>query len=544
MKGLKWRYLLASFVLLSATLSVAFLPTTAKAASEYDSIINGYTDPKGFDDDYYVQSGIFNVYDFNVRELADFVGLNDEKLNLQDVNYNDPSSGTFTPCSNEQRLNAASSLRNGKFFAYSMDYYMSSSGVRELTSVQFVTFNNSELLTTLEYNTSIATWNSRGVYKGGFIKGDPQGYTQISLSANGSSGFNLRCTAPTNDMPSYPWGVSSLNPSTFIMGYLYDSWYPSDTSLYTGHYLNYMPNNVVVQYPSGYEGEGIPDFPPISETPVEKVRPHILVDVADKSVSIRSNKNETIYSEVPDYKIYWFISNTSFDGEGSSCDPPFSTSGYSLPDGTLTFQAPCYGNYSINAYFAYDNGEFPIGGIEGLTIVETTINVNINGGYFSIDTDRGDFECNENNFCEDTQYDWEDKPCDLFNLGGCVENIFHYIGELLGINPSLTNPTGSPFVSFQTDNHGLIAVVAAPIGALHTLTVTTCSPIVLPLPFVNRNITLPCYYSLYQTHFGYAFTLYQTIAFGIISYYVIVGLLHTMKDFKDPKKDQIEVLHL
>lgn len=297
-----------------------------------------------------------------------------------------------------------------------------------------------------------------------------------------------------------------------------------------------------IQYPSGYAGDTVTTQPPFYVNK-EKVRPNIVFDVMNKNISINSKVNDIVKAQVSDYKVYWFITNANIDGEGASCETPFSTSGYSLPNEPLTFEVPCLGVYSVNAYFAYNNGDFPIDDFGNYEIVETTINVDVNGGYFSIDTDN-DFQCDENNFCQHESALWEDEQCDLLHLGGCVNNILHYLKVALGIEKTATNPTGSPFISFRTDTHGLLSIVTAPLVAINALTTSSCAPVSFTINQINKTITLPCYYSIYQANLGAIFTLYQTLATGVISYYVIVGVLRQVKDIKDPKKDQIEVVQL
>lgn len=516
MKGLKWKPLLASFALFLATLSVVFSPITANAISDYDNVVKRVNklEVHARDISPACSETIFNISD---PATSWSEGL------IEPTTYNSNTTGYLGSDSEGIPFSWNSGVVNGGVSTrdfWSQKEFWSTTTTTDWGSgysYTYVTFTN-DPNATIEFRTV-------GGVKEMYYKTNP-GYWVKTV------GYGIYYW-PTN----WAWNATGTSGCGIVLSDAYDSATivtEASTSYVYFAYGNFVP-------PPGYAGVIPPETAPGLG---EKLRPNITIDVRDKEVSINSNVNDTVKAQYPDYKVFWFISNTTFDGEGSSCEPAFTTSGYSIPSEPLNFTAPCYGAYSVNAYFAYNNGIYPLADFGDYQIVETTINVNINGGFFSIDTDRGEFECDDNNFCQDTQYDWEDKTCDLLNLGGCVENIFHYIGEMLGINPSLMNPTGSPFVSFQTDNHGLVSVIAAPIGALHTLTVSTCSPIVLPLPFVNRNITLPCYYSLYQSHFGVAFTLYQTIAFGLVSYYVIVGLLHTMKDFKDPKKDQIEVLKL
>lgn len=100
------------------------------------------------------------------------------------------------------------------------------------------------------------------------------------------------------------------------------------------------------------------------------------------------------------------------------------------------------------------------------------------------------------------------------------------------------------FSSFQTDTYGLSSIITAPLNLIESLTSTTCQDLVLPLPFVNQNLTLPCMSKIYQQNFGTFFSIYQTITFGIVSYWVIVRIFNLVKDFKNPDHDEIEVMDL
>lgn len=101
------------------------------------------------------------------------------------------------------------------------------------------------------------------------------------------------------------------------------------------------------------------------------------------------------------------------------------------------------------------------------------------------------------------------------------------------------------FTGFSPSTHGLASIITAPLTAIQSLTSQTCSPLVLPLPYLdNKTLTLPCMRSIYVSHFGSFMTLYDTITFGIVSYWIIVRLLRLVKDFKNPDHDEIEVVDL
>ena len=100
------------------------------------------------------------------------------------------------------------------------------------------------------------------------------------------------------------------------------------------------------------------------------------------------------------------------------------------------------------------------------------------------------------------------------------------------------------FGNFTTNTHGLTGIITAPLNAINSLTSATCSPLVLPLPFVNQNLTLPCMRQIYTDNFGGFMQLYDVIVIGIIAYWICVRIFSLVKDFKNPEHDEIEVVDL
>ena len=100
------------------------------------------------------------------------------------------------------------------------------------------------------------------------------------------------------------------------------------------------------------------------------------------------------------------------------------------------------------------------------------------------------------------------------------------------------------FSDFSSNTFGLTSIITAPLSLIRSLSSSSCTPLNLPLPFVNSSLTLPCMYSFYSNTFGSLFTLYQTITFGITAYWVIVRIFNMVKDFKNPDHDEIEVIDL
>lgn len=106
------------------------------------------------------------------------------------------------------------------------------------------------------------------------------------------------------------------------------------------------------------------------------------------------------------------------------------------------------------------------------------------------------------------------------------------------------NTASDFFSSFTTDTHGLTGIVTAPLSAIESLTSATCSPLTIPLPYINQNLTLPCMRTIYENNFGSFMTIYDAVTLGIISYWILVRIFSLVKDFKNPEHDEIEVVDL
>lgn len=101
------------------------------------------------------------------------------------------------------------------------------------------------------------------------------------------------------------------------------------------------------------------------------------------------------------------------------------------------------------------------------------------------------------------------------------------------------------FEDFEVpDVGGLSAIITAPLSTIQSLLNSTCTNLVLPLPFVDEDLTLPCLNSIYTEHFGLFFTLYQTIILAIVSYRCIRSIFFDIHGFTNPSDDRIEVMDL
>lgn len=107
-----------------------------------------------------------------------------------------------------------------------------------------------------------------------------------------------------------------------------------------------------------------------------------------------------------------------------------------------------------------------------------------------------------------------------------------------------TSTAESFFDDFQSDSHGLSGIITAPLRLIQSLSSSSCTPLSIPLPFVNQNATFPCMSTVYTTHFPTFLSLYQLITTGLIGYWVLIKLFGHVKGMQDPKDDRIEVLDL
>lgn len=108
-----------------------------------------------------------------------------------------------------------------------------------------------------------------------------------------------------------------------------------------------------------------------------------------------------------------------------------------------------------------------------------------------------------------------------------------------------TSDAGDFITGFDTNTFGLTSIITAPLNLIQSLTSSSCSQLELPLPYLNnKKLILPCMTTIYQSTFGSLFTMYQTITFGIIAYWVCVRIFNMVKDFKNPDHDEVEVVDL
>ena len=100
------------------------------------------------------------------------------------------------------------------------------------------------------------------------------------------------------------------------------------------------------------------------------------------------------------------------------------------------------------------------------------------------------------------------------------------------------------FNDFERSDFGLSDVITMPLSFINGLASNQCNSLVLPLPFVDKDIELPCMTSIYNSYFSTFLTIYQTITTGLIAYWVCINIFRMVQNFKNPDNDEIEVMEL
>ena len=137
--------------------------------------------------------------------------------------------------------------------------------------------------------------------------------------------------------------------------------------------------------------------------------------------------------------------------------------------------------------------------------------------------------------------------------GGSNDSDLGNINDSLNdLNDNITNSDTSDsqdvidgfFNDFQENDHGLSSIITAPLEFIRNLLGHSCQPLTFDLPFVEKDVSLPCIKPIYQQYFGLFFNLYQVITTGIIAYAVGIRIFGIVKGLQDPQNDKIEVLKL
>ena len=125
----------------------------------------------------------------------------------------------------------------------------------------------------------------------------------------------------------------------------------------------------------------------------------------------------------------------------------------------------------------------------------------------------------------------------LENINGSLNN-----SDVSGANEDLNKFTEND--AFK-DNTVILDIIQAPINMLNSLTSTTCSPLSLPLPFLNVNLEIPCLSSIFAKHLSTELlTLLKLAINGFLVYKILCSFAMDIHSYKDPDSDRLEVIDL
>jgi len=285
--------------------------------------------------------------------------------------------------------------------------------------------------------------------------------------------------------------------------------------------------NAEVVYPPGYEG---PEAPPLPDVrPIEF--PQVLYTV-DQNGNFQATYRNPSTIGVCQYDVQWTLTNTDTSSVVATYTGTWQDS--------FTSRGLPNANYAVTAEYV---DTIPCALIDGNALYEfipVTLPFNFSGTALTSGTGT---QCANDGTCAE----FAEAFCDALDsttwFNGCFTNAWNAIMRILGVSYSLTN--AGIITTFQPETLGIFQIIFSPLYILNGIIEDgyNCEPINLPLPFLGEDLVINCMSDFYETT-GALFVLYQTIISGLIVYWVFVNAAAMIKNFKDPKKDQIEVLHL
>lgn len=277
--------------------------------------------------------------------------------------------------------------------------------------------------------------------------------------------------------------------------------------------------------------------------------------------NIRTSTTTTDYDPVDTTQYYcssWSMRQQTYaDGTQSNyyvCEiwSPNSTSSFYQTSGTST---TTYNNkVGIAVELFTDNAYWTICKIEsdnnGISRVMCPINNNRNSinrirvRYTNINWNEGVVYAslgigNVYNLLKDTSSQIAENQQDTTNAINNVNN------SINNNNVSGANQDANSFVNNQAfqDNTGLTGIITAPLSVINSLT-STCSPIRLPIPYLDTNVDIPCIGDLLSSKMGALIQLVKVVINGYICYLIGLDMFKIVKHARDPNDDRIEVLDL
>ena len=257
-----------------------------------------------------------------------------------------------------------------------------------------------------------------------------------------------------------------------------------------------------IDYPDGYEGDIIPEtYAPIEQ---KKLRPDYTWKVSaagDLTITYANNIEPTLTGFV-----YPVIEKMNNDWEGIESNLQ-ANEGWRMQNFNQSFALPSAGYYMFRMDYD-DTFESP------------------------------PWEQNAHKLYDVdpmwVQFYWDGHSAIAGTTIGCEEGT---------ICNDKKDPPRNYFLGIKIPDHGLSAVITAPLTFISNLSSASCSPITLPLPG-DRDITLQCLRPLYEQHAATLFAIWQTVITGAVAYLVAVNTFAKIKVISNPKDDSIEVYKL
>ena len=109
------------------------------------------------------------------------------------------------------------------------------------------------------------------------------------------------------------------------------------------------------------------------------------------------------------------------------------------------------------------------------------------------------------------------------------------------INSILGNLSSLLQINLDT---GLTNIVIAPIEFIKTLPTKTCSPINAPLPFIGGTLSLPCLKPIYDQYAAPIVLMWQVILTSLVSFSVATKVFAKLRETYNPRQNRIEVTNL
>lgn len=281
-----------------------------------------------------------------------------------------------------------------------------------------------------------------------------------------------------------------------------------------------------------------------------------LIDYEPPEGAIPPEK-ENVYPTLQFYLSGYHLEVTSIPWAG---DTPISGIAYSILDSnseelftyvftsgeahTFIYDFDKIGQYYLMASYSIPSPVDPNTYVNIATVVPITVD---NSGDVSW-TQNQENDCSINgtqNQCSTSSITPTYETCDFGDIGCVIGNFQKWLGfEVKRWFVPSSYEIESIFKDFNTNSYGLAQIVALPLQVFTSLTTATCSPVLLPLPFVSQSITIPCMTPIYQQNFGTLWTIWQTVLTGVVAYGVAINTISLIKQMKDPQDDQIGVFHL